>query len=80
MDEVIKNYSEKGLSGRFNLDKEFDFIQSHGQSTCDMYDCEYISLEYRDEVLKGLNNRYLKLKCFQQEMFERYSDGGNHYG
>ena len=72
MDEVTKNYVEKGLVGRFNFDRELDFIQSHGQNTCDMYENKYISFKDRNDVIEGLQKRYKKLMCFKQEMFERW--------
>lgn len=74
MDEVtrVKNFIENGPVGRFNLEKEVEFINNHRQTTEQMYSNGYISQEQFCVETMMLSARYLKLVCFRQEMFERY--------
>ena len=68
----VKNFIEHGPIGRFNLEREVNFINSHKQTTEQMYSNGYICQEQYCAETMMLSARYLKLVCFRQEMFERW--------
>jgi hypothetical protein len=70
--ERIKNYLEHGLIGRFDLERELDFIRSMKVMKEDMKSFGYIDeVKYCTENMV-LSGRYLRLVCYQTEMFQRY--------
>lgn len=70
----IRNYINHGPITPMSIEKEFTFIQSHGQTTRDMHTNKYISDTRFQVEMMTLSARYLILKCFRHEMFDRYND------
>jgi hypothetical protein len=68
----IQRYIDQGLVGRFHLQKELDFIESHQRTTVQMHDAGYISGHECGAELMMLAARLAVVKQMDMEMFERY--------